>query len=201
MVFQYPEHQLFEETVFKDIAFGPKNMGLKEDEIDARVRGAMAQVGLVFEEISERSPFSLSGGQMRRVALAGVLAMRPEVLVLDEPTAGLDPSARDFLLGDIQRLNEEGTTVVFISHAMDDVARLATRVIVLEKGELAMDGKPEEIFAHYDRLADMGLDVPEGFKLARMLREDGMTITDHAKIEDIAEALALLIKGGDGDAA
>ena len=201
MVFQYPEHQLFEETVFKDIAFGPKNMGLKEDEIDARVRGAMAQVGLVFDEISERSPFSLSGGQMRRVALAGVLAMRPEVLVLDEPTAGLDPSARDFLLGDIQRLNEEGTTVVFISHAMDDVARLATRVIVLEKGELAMDGKPEEIFAQYDRLADMGLDVPEGFKLARMLREDGMTITDHAKIEDIAEALALLIRGGDGDAA
>ncbi len=201
LVFQYPEHQLFEETVYKDIAFGPKNMGLTEKEIDDRVKEAMAQVGLVFEEISDRSPVELSGGQMRRTALAGVLAMRPEVLVLDEPTAGLDPSARDFLLGDIKRLNEEGTTVILISHAMDDVARLAKRVAVLEKGTLVMEGKPEEIFAQYDRLNAMGLDVPEGFKLARMLRRDGLNLKDCTKIEDIADALADLIKGGGGDAA
>ena len=201
LMFQYPEHQLFEETVFKDIAFGPKNMGLTGQEIEQRVRGAMAQVGLDFEEMKDRSPFELSGGQMRRVALAGVLAIQPSVLVLDEPTAGLDPRARDYLLEDIRRLNREGTTVVMISHAMDDVARLATRVAVLEKGRLVMQGSVLEIFSQQERLAAMGLDIPAGFKLARRLREAGLDMADHAQPEEIADALAAAIRGGGGSAA
>ena len=201
LVFQYPEHQLFEETVFKDIAFGPKNMGLTGQQVDQRVREAMAQVGLDFEEMKDRSPFELSGGQMRRVALAGVLAMQPRVLVLDEPTAGLDPRARDFLLGDIKRLNQEGTTVVMISHAMDDVARLATRVAVLEKGRLVMQGSTLEVFSQQERLAAMGLDIPDGFKLACRLRQAGMNMADHVHPEEIADALAAAIRGGGGDAA
>ena len=201
LVFQYPEHQLFEETVFKDIAFGPKNMGLPEEEIAQRVRAAMAQVGLVFDEMQGRSPFELSGGQMRRVALAGVLAMQPKYLVLDEPTAGLDPSAREFLLLDIKRLNSEGTTVVIISHAMDEVARLATRVAVLEKGRLAMLGSTVEVFSQQQRLSAMGLDVPEGFKLAARLKEEGLELPRRYLPEDIADALAECIRGGGGDAA
>lgn len=196
LVFQYPEHQLFEETVYKDIAFGPKNMGLSEEEIDARVRGAMARVGLEFDEMKDRSPFELSGGQMRRVALAGVLAMQPKVLVLDEPTAGLDPRARDYLLKDVKQLNEEGTTVVLISHAMDEVARLATRVAVLEKGKLVMEGPTDEVFIQQERLAKMGLDVPEAFKLALRLQEEGLNLGHHYRLRDIADGLAKAIKGG-----
>lgn len=196
LVFQYPEHQLFEETVYKDIAFGPKNMGLSEEEIDARVRGAMARVGLEFDEMKDRSPFELSGGQMRRVALAGVLAMQPKVLVLDEPTAGLDPRARDYLLKDIKQLNEEGTTVVLISHAMDEVARLATRVAVLEKGKLVMEGPTDEVFIQQERLAKMGLDVPEAFKLALRLQEEGLNLGHHYRLRNIADGLAKAIKGG-----
>ncbi|HHT07106.1 MAG TPA: energy-coupling factor transporter ATPase [Clostridiales bacterium] len=196
LVFQYPEHQLFEETVYKDIAFGPKNMGLSEEEIDARVRGAMARVGLEFDEMKDRSPFELSGGQMRRVALAGVLAMQPKVLVLDEPTAGLDPRARDYLLKDVKQLNEEGTTVVLISHAMDEVARLATRVAVLEKGKLVMEGPTDEVFIQQERLAKMGLDVPEAFKLALRLQEEGLNLGHHYRLRNIADGLAKAIKGG-----
>lgn len=196
LVFQYPEHQLFEETVYKDIAFGPKNMGLSEEEIDARVRGAMARVGLEFDEMKDRSPFELSGGQMRRVALAGVLAMQPKVLVLDEPTAGLDPRARDYLLQDVKQLNKEGTTVVLISHAMDEVARLATRVAVLEKGKLVMEGPTDEVFIQQERLAKMGLDVPEAFKLALRLQEEGLNLGHHYRLRDIADGLAKAIKGG-----
>lgn len=176
-------------------------MGLKEEEIDARVREAMAIVGLDFSEISKRSPFELSGGQMRRAALAGVLAMKPQVLVLDEPTAGLDPRARDFLLEDVRRLNRAGTTVVLISHAMDDVAKLATRVAVLEKGALVMDGSPLEVFSRHERLGAMGLDVPQGFRLARLLREKGFPVSDRCLLEDLAGELADLIKGGSGHAA
>ena len=196
LVFQYPEHQLFEETVYKDIAFGPKNMGLSEEEIDARVRGAMARVGLEFDEMKDRSPFELSGGQMRRVALAGVLAMQPKVLVLDEPTAGLDPRARDYLLQDVKQLNKEGTTVVLISHAMDEVARLATRVAVLEKGKLFMEGPTDEVFIQQERLAKMGLDVPEAFKLALRLQEEGLNLGHHYRLRNIADGLAKAIKGG-----
>lgn len=202
LVFQYPEHQLFEETVYKDIAFGPRNMGLSADEIDARVRGAMDTVGLSFEELKDRSPFEVSGGQMRRIALAGVLAMRPQVLVLDEPTAGLDPRARDFLLHDIKRLHDEGTTVVMISHAMDEVARLATRIAVLEKGRLAMSGTPGEVFSRYEELTDMGLDVPQGCQLSRLIRDmGGPSIPDCYLLESLADGLTEALGGGEGGAA
>lgn len=197
LVFQYPEHQLFEETVYKDVSFGPRNMGLSQEEVDLRVREAMARVGLDYSEFSQRSPFELSGGQMRRTALAGVLAMKPKVLVLDEPTAGLDPRARDFLLQDIAQLNQEGTTVVMISHAMDDVSRLATRVAVLEKGGLAMVGTPEEVFSRGEELKKMGLDVPAGYQLAELLQQEGLAIKHCGNMDALAEELARLIKAGD----
>ena len=200
LVFQYPEHQLFEETVRKDIGFGPRNMGLGEAEVDARVREAMDKIGLPYDEIAEKSPFELSGGQMRRVALAGVLAMRPRILVLDEPTAGLDPRARDFLLNDVRRLHAEGTSVVMISHSMDDVARLATRVAVLEKGRLVMQGSPGEIFARVDRLSAMGLDVPQASKLRYLLAESGIELPECYQLEELADSLAAYLKGGAGHA-
>jgi len=200
LVFQYPEHQLFEETVKKDIGFGPRNMGLSEAEVDARVREAMDKIGLPYDEIAEKSPFELSGGQMRRVALAGVLAMRPRILVLDEPTAGLDPRARDFLLNDVRRLHAEGTSVVMISHSMDDVARLATRVAVLEKGRLVMEGSPGEIFARVDRLSAMGLDVPQASRLRYLLAESGIELPECYQLEELADSLAAYLKGGAGHA-
>ena len=200
LVFQYPEHQLFEETVKKDIGFGPRNMGLGEAEVDARVREAMDKIGLPYDEIAEKSPFELSGGQMRRVALAGVLAMRPRILVLDEPTAGLDPRARDFLLNDVRRLHAEGTSVVMISHSMDDVARLATRVAVLEKGRLVMEGSPGEIFARVDRLSSMGLDVPQASRLRYLLAESGIELPECYQLEELADSLAAYLKGGAGHA-
>ena len=200
LVFQYPEHQLFEETVKKDIGFGPRNMGLGEAEVDARVREAMDKIGLPYDEIAEKSPFELSGGQMRRVALAGVLAMRPRILVLDEPTAGLDPRARDFLLNDVRRLHAEGTSVVMISHSMDDVARLATRVAVLEKGRLVMEGSPGEIFARVDRLSAMGLDVPQASRLRYLLAESGIELPECYQLEELADSLAAYLKGGGGHA-
>ena len=200
LVFQYPEHQLFEETVKKDIGFGPRNMGLGEAEVDARVREAMDKIGLPYDEIAEKSPFELSGGQMRRVALAGVLAMRPRILVLDEPTAGLDPRARDFLLNDVRRLHAEGTSVVMISHSMDDVARLATRVAVLEKGRLVMEGSPGEIFAGVDRLSSMGLDVPQASRLRYLLAESGIELPECYQLEELADSLAAYLKGGGGHA-
>lgn len=201
VVFQYPEHQLFEETVEKDIAFGPRNMGLSDEEIKSRVLGAMDLVGLNPEEIGQKSPFELSGGQMRRVALAGVLAMRPKVLVLDEPTAGLDPRARSFLLSDIKRLHREGTTVVMISHSMDDVAALATRIAVMDHGSLAMTGTPAEIFAQPQRLIQMGLNVPQVSLLAGRLIAAGLPIKPCFRMEEMANQLAELLKGGDGDVA
>ena len=200
LVFQYPEHQLFEETVKKDIGFGPRNMGLGEAEVDARVREAMDKIGLPYDEIAEKSPFELSGGQMRRVALAGVLAMRPRILVLDEPTAGLDPRARDFLLNDVRRLHAEGTSVVMISHSMDDVARLATRVAVLEKGRLVMQGSPGEIFARVDKLSSMGLDVPQASRLRYLLAESGIELPECYQLEELADSLAAYLKGGAGHA-
>lgn len=172
LVFQYPEHQLFEETVVKDIAFGPMNMGLSEAEVDTRVREAMQMVGLSHEDIGERSPFELSGGQKRRVAIAGVLAMQPRVLVLDEPTAGLDPHGRDEILDEIYALyKEHGITIVLVSHSMEDIARLATRIIVLHRGEVAMDGPTDEIFAREDDLQAIGLDVPDITKVIKRIGE------------------------------
>lgn len=179
LVFQYPEYQLFEETVAKDIAFGPKNQGLSADEIDSRVHKAMEQVHLDYDKYAERSPFELSGGQMRRVAIAGVLAMQPKVLILDEPTAGLDPQGRDRILGMVKELHQAGdTTVVMVSHSMDDVARLATRLVVMSRGELVATGTPREIFKQVKMMESIGLGVPEAAKLCNMLRQRGIPLPD-----------------------
>lgn len=179
LVFQYPEYQLFEETVAKDIAFGPKNLGLPAEEIDRRVRTAMDHVHLNYEKYAQRSPFELSGGQMRRVAIAGVLAMEPEVLILDEPTAGLDPHGRDRILGIVRELHASGTTVVMVSHSMDDVALLASRVAVLSHGSLSAIGTPEEIFSQSGLMAEAGLRVPETVRLCQLLRQRGLSLPEH----------------------
>lgn len=197
LVFQYPEHQLFEETVAKDVAFGPKNLGLDAKEIEERVMEALARVGLTQPGIAQKSPFELSGGQMRRAAMAGVLAMRPEILVLDEPAAGLDPQSREDMLQLIAGLHRQGTTVVMISHSMDDVARFATRAVVMEHGTIAMEGAPEEIFRHAERLEQMGLDVPSVCKLILKLRAMGMDCPPHIfREEQAVSALLDLWKGG-----
>ena len=179
LVFQYPEYQLFEETVARDIAFGPKNLGLSAEETDARVRRAMAHVHLDYDKYAQRSPFELSGGQMRRVAIAGVLAMEPKVLILDEPTAGLDPRGRDRILGMVQELHARGgTTVIMVSHSMDDVARLATRLVVMSRGELVATGTPREIFRQVDMMESIGLGVPEAARLCALLRQRGVKLPD-----------------------
>ncbi len=197
LVFQYPEHQLFEETVAKDVGFGPKNLGLSEGEIKERVIEALQKVGLAEPEIMEKSPFELSGGQMRRVAMAGVLAMRPRILVLDEPAAGLDPQSREDMLQLISGLHKQGTTVVMISHSMDDVARFATRAVVMEHGAIAMEGTPEEIFRHAERLEGMGLDVPSVCKLGMKLRAMGLPCPEDVFREEQAlPALLALWKEG-----
>ncbi|MEG0639771.1 MAG: energy-coupling factor transporter ATPase [Clostridia bacterium] len=199
LVFQYPEYQLFEETVAKDIAFGPKNMGLSPAEIEERVRFAMEQVGLVYDELAQRSPFELSGGQMRRVAIAGVLAMRPKVLVLDEPTAGLDPAGRRSILAMIRHLHAAGgLTVVMVSHSMDDIADLATRLLVMSKGELVLSGTPREVFMQQDLLRSIGLGVPQAAELTHALIAEGFDLpADLYTPCEVRDAiLALLHKGG-----
>lgn len=179
LVFQYPEYQLFEETIAKDIAFGPKNQGLSEEEIDQRVRRAMAHVHLDYDKYAERSPFDLSGGQMRRVAIAGVLAMEPKVLILDEPAAGLDPRGRERILGMLQELHREGgVTIVMVSHSMDDCARLATRMIVMSKGELVLTDTPRNVFRQADLMRSIGLGVPEAAELCSRLRAAGLQLPD-----------------------
>ena len=179
LVFQYPEYQLFEETIAKDIAFGPKNQGLSEEEIDQRVRRAMAHVHLDYDKYAERSPFDLSGGQMRRVAIAGVLAMEPKVLILDEPAAGLDPRGRERILGMLQELHREGgVTIVMVSHSMDDCARLATRMIVMSKGELVLTDTPRNVFRQADLMRSIGLGVPEAAELCGRLRTAGLQLPD-----------------------
>ncbi|MEG0741501.1 MAG: energy-coupling factor transporter ATPase [Clostridia bacterium] len=198
LVFQYPEYQLFEETVARDIAFGPKNMGLAQAEIDERVRGACAQVGLDFQAIGERSPFELSGGQMRRVAIAGVLAMRPKILVLDEPTAGLDPAGRRGILSMIRNLHAAGgLTVIMVSHSMDDIASLATRLIVMSQGELVLSGTPREVFTQQELLKSIGLGVPQAAELAHALIAEGYPLPgDLYTLTEVREAiLALAGKG------
>ena len=176
IVFQYPEYQLFEETVYRDIAFGPKNMKLSEEEIDARVREA-AKFAQVDEELFERSPLELSGGQKRRIAIAGVIALRPGVLILDEPTAGLDPAGCRQILDNICEYHRRsGSTVIIVSHNMDDTARIAERIIAFDHGHVAMDGTPEEIFSEPERLEAMGLDVPRPTSLAMALRAAGVPL-------------------------
>ena len=176
IVFQYPEYQLFEETVYRDIAFGPKNMKLSEEEIDARVREA-AKFAQVDEELFERSPLELSGGQKRRIAIAGVIALRPGVLILDEPTAGLDPAGCRQILDNIGEYHRRsGSTVIIVSHNMDDTARIAERIIAFDHGRVAMDGTPEEIFSEPERLEGMGLDVPRATSLAMALKSAGVPL-------------------------
>ena len=195
LVFQYPEYQLFEETVAKDIAFGPRNLKLPEDEVQARVRRARERVGLA-ERYADRSPFDLSGGQKRRAAIAGVLAMEPSILILDEPAAGLDPVGRREMLDLVKRIHEVGTTVVMVSHSMDDVGRLCDRLIVLEHGHVAFTGTPAEVFRHGDELRAIGLDVPECARLAAALREKGFSLPeDIYSYDDVRSALLKMLKG------
>lgn len=196
LVFQYPEHQLFEETVYKDIAFGPKNMGLPEEEIKQRVLDAMHFVGLS-EDILEKSPFELSGGQKRRVAIAGVLSMRPKVLILDEPTAGLDPKGRDEILNQLVTLHKENEkmTIIFVSHSMEDVAQLANNVLVMNKGKLAMKGSVAEVFERSAELREMGLDVPQITELTHRLIASGIDIRpDVYTVKFASEIFAELLK-------
>ncbi len=198
LVFQYPEHQLFEETVYHDIAFGPRNMGLSEDEVKRRVYEAARLVNIK-EEMLLKSPFEISGGQKRRVAIAGVLAMEPEVLILDEPTAGLDPHGREVILKLLNKIYNEkrDTTIIFVSHSMEDVARLAKHVVVLNHGEIAMSGSVEEVFSKSAELAKMGLAVPEITKLADILRAGGVPIKKSIfTVEQACEEIAGLIGGG-----
>lgn len=196
LVFQYPEHQLFEETVFKDIAFGPHNMGLSEEEIKKRVLSAAERVGLSFE-LLDKSPFELSGGQKRRVAIAGVLAMEPRVLILDEPTAGLDPKGRDEILNQLVTLHRENEkmTIIFVSHSIEDVARIAEHVLVMNKGRLAMHGSTAEVFERSAELAEMGLAVPQITELTHRLIKKGINIRpDIYTVKFAAEAVRELLR-------
>ena len=195
LVFQYPEYQLFEETVYKDIAFGPKNMGLQGEEIDRRVRQAAVFAGLD-EDILERSPFELSGGQKRRVAIAGVIAMEPDCIVLDEATAMLDPIGRQEVLSTIHRLNrEKGITVILITHHMNE-AEDADRVIVMDDGKVAMDGTPKEVFTQVDHLRAMGLTAPDTVDLLDRLRKDGLDVPlDALTVEECADAITRAVAG------
>ena len=195
LVFQYPEYQLFEETVYKDIAFGPKNMGLSAEEIDRRVREAAGFVGLTEAQL-EVSPFDLSGGQKRRVAIAGVIAMEPEVLILDEPTAGLDPIGRAEILGNIEAYRKaKNATIMMVSHSMEDVARLTDRLLVMNGSKLAMDATPAEVFTHAEELVEMGLNIPQVTQVFLHLRKMGL---DVANVYTIDQAVAELkrLKGG-----
>lgn len=193
MVFQYPEHQLFEETVYDDVAFGPRNLGLEPEEVDQRVRRAMAFSGLDYEAFAKRSPFRLSGGQMRRVAIAGVIALEPEYLILDEPSAGLDPRGRDEIFGEIMNLHKTtGVTVILISHNMEEVARLVKRLVVMHRGEIALDGSPQDIFRlSREKLQAAGVDVPNVSNLLARLRAEGLAVEDTALTADEAAAAIL----------
>ena len=197
MVFQYPEHQLFEETVEQDIAFGPKNYGLTPEEVKERVRFAMDFVQLDYDEYSQRSPFQLSGGQMRRTAIAGVVALRPKYLVLDEPTAGLDPRGREELMQRILKLHrQEKNTIVLVSHSMDDIARFADNVIIMNRGRVLMEGTPREVFAREDFIRQAGLDVPQITNIVKSLKAEGMDIPSDIYTMDAAvDAIVRAVKG------
>ena len=198
LVFQYPEYQLFEETVYKDIAFGPKNMGLQGEEIDRRVRQAAVFAGLD-EDILERSPFELSGGQKRRVAIAGVIAIEPKVLILDEPTAGLDPRGREAILAQLRAYHEQkGSTIILVSHSMEEIARNVDRIVVMSHAHKLMDGTPEEVFSRAEELLQVGLDVPQVTKVAMELQKRGLLRDSSVyTIEELARRL-LTLKGGEG---
>jgi len=189
LVFQYPEYQLFEETVAKDVAFGPKNLGLGEDEIQERVREAIELVGLDYEEIKDRSPFDLSGGQKRRVAIAGVVAMRPQVLILDEPTAGLDPKAHQDVLKMVQEVHRRtGNITILVSHNMGDIATLSDKVIVIDSGNLVADGTPQEVFSQKEKLRSVGLELPPITQFTEKLIAKGIEID--STILDVESAVS-----------
>lgn len=193
LVFQYPEYQLFEETIEKDIAYGPTNLGLSEEEIHNRVKRAMNIVGLDYETFKDKSPFDLSGGQKRRVAIAGVVAMEPKILILDEPTAGLDPSGRDEILYEIKKLQKEyGMTIILVSHSMEDVAKVADKIFVMYNAKCILNGSPEEIFTEVDTLESVGLAVPQVTYLVRKLRERGFDISE--KVFTVEQAKAEILK-------
>ena len=198
IVFQYPEYQLFEETVEKDIAFGPGNLGLDEEEISKRVRKSMEAVGLDYETYKDKSPFDLSGGQKRRVAIAGVIAMNPEVLILDEPTAGLDPGGRDEIFNLIKKLHRDNNiTIILSSHSMDDMAKLAQTIIVMNHGKIEFMGTPREVFtSHADKLREIGLDVPQVLELATKLRQKGFDIRpDILTVEEVKDEILKVMRG------
>lgn len=197
LVFQYPEYQLFEETIEKDIAFGPNNLGLSQEEVSERVKKSMEMVGLDYETYKDVSPFDLSGGQKRRVAIAGVIAMEPKVLILDEPTAGLDPKGRDDILEQIKILHEKyKMTIVLVSHSMEDVGKLAERIVVMNKGKVALMGKPAEIFKEVEILEEIGLAVPQVTYLMRALKEKGFNVSDEVFTveQGSKEILRMLLK-------
>ena len=196
LVFQYPEYQLFEETVYKDVAFGPKNMGLPQEESDRRVRASVRAVGLS-DEMLEKSPFALSGGQKRRVAIAGVMAMEPEVLILDEPTAGLDPRGCEDILSLLRAYHaRRGSTVVLVSHSMEEIARSTQRIIVLDRGGVRMEGTPAQVFARARELEAVGLDVPQVTKIAHALYEKGVAIDPAVYTVEALQKQLLALKGG-----
>jgi energy-coupling factor transport system ATP-binding protein len=200
-VMQYPEYQLFAETVREDVGFGPRNLGQSDDEVDRSVREAIELVGLDYDEVADVSPFDLSGGQKRRVAMAGIIAMRPHILTVDEPMAGLDPQGRHEVLGILRELHRRGTTVIMVSHSMDDVAREADHVVVLDHGRLADEGDPRTVFSHEERLHRIGLDVPRAAHVAHDLAERGMNLPGPCPLtlEDLARAIATRL-GREGDA-
>ena len=194
LVFQYPEHQLFETTVLEDVKFGPKNLGLSKLEVDLRAFEAIKQVGLP-EKCYDDSPFELSGGQKRRVAIAGVLAMKPEILILDEPTAGLDPRGRDEILDQIAKLHKEGLTVILVSHSMEDVAKYADRIIAMNDGKVAFDGTPKEVFRHYRELERMGLSAPQITYVMQEMKGLGLDVDiDVSTVEEAKEEILRAFK-------
>ena len=199
IVFQYPEYQLFEETVEKDIAFGPQNLGLSPEDVKKRVKGAMELLNLNYEELRKQSPFDLSGGQKRKIAIAGVLAMNPKYLVLDEPTAGLDPRGREEFLELIDELHRKGMTIVMVSHSMDDMAKHAQRMIVMERGQIKLDGTPREVFSHPEELDRIGVGVPTLTRLLLELKKKGLSVqTDLIHPEEIKNEIlkALAVREG-----
>ena len=196
LVFQYPEYQLFEETVAKDVAFGPGNLGLSQEETEQRVKEAIQMVGLDYDAVKNVSPFELSGGQKRRVAIAGVIAMKPEILILDEPTAGLNPKAHDDILANVRAIHEQEKNIIFlISHNMNDIAAMADKVIVMDRGQVAMDGTPAQVFSRGEELKAMGLALPDSMELVARLRRAGMDIdTSCLTMEQAADEIAKVLK-------
>lgn len=197
LVFQYPEYQLFEETIERDIAFGPKNLDISDEEVQERVKSSMESVGLDYKTYKDKSPFELSGGLKRRVAIAGVLAMEPKVLILDEPTAGLDPRGRDEILSEIKSIHEKRKmTVILVSHSMEDVAKIAERIVVLDKGKVFLDGEPRDIFREEDKLLGVGLGIPQITSLMRTLKKKGLDINEDAiTVEEAKESLKKYLRG------